>query len=233
VTLVDDSPGSRTRRAGAWGLVFVVLLLIGAGMATVPGGDDPVGKVRRFYQAHASVVLLSQCVELVATVPLVLFLSGVAASTLVRSRRGALVAGGALVGASLLTLVPPLLLVWMHDRASASEVRTLAVLSDLSDVLLFAAIAGFAVVCCWAGEGPVWLRWLGLVVAVAAVLRAVEIVLGGGLLAVLAPLGFIVLVVALSVLLLRRAAVAGDRAPGNVNRERRARSRRGGGAARR
>jgi len=214
VTPVNELGDSRTRRAGGWGLAFVVLLLIGAGMASVPGGDDSVSRVRRFYEEHTSVVFVSQIVEFMATVTLVLFLVGLAASTLVRARRDALLTGGAVVLASVLTLVPPLLLAALHDRGSAGQVHVLAVLSDLTDVVLFVTIAGFAAACGWAGQGPAWLRSLALVVALAAGVRAVEILFGGGLLEVVAPLGFIVLVGALSVLLLRPGRRAVSRPSG-------------------
>jgi len=196
------TPGRVGPAAGGW-LAFVVLLLIGAGMASVPGGDDPVPQVRRFYEQHTYVVGLSQVIEFIATLALVLFLLGLSTSRLVRARRDAVLTGGAMVLASLLTLVPPLLLVLLHDRGSAGEVRSLAVLSDLTDVLLFATIAGFAGACGWAGQGPAWLRWLALLVGLTAGVRAIEILFGGGLRELLAPLAFIVLVVAFSVLLLR------------------------------
>jgi hypothetical protein len=199
---VNDPGDSHTRRGGAWGLAFVVLLLVGAGMASVPGGQDSVAEVRRFYGEHTGVVLLSQLVELLATLPLVLFVRALADSTLVRSRRDALLAGGALVVASVLTLVPPLLLVVLHDRASDGQVHALAVLSDLTDVLLFATITAFAA-CAWAGGGPGWFRWSALLVAVAAAARALEILFGGALLEVVAPVAFILLAVASSVLLMR------------------------------
>lgn len=186
--------------------MFVVLLLVGAGMASVPGGDESVAQVRRFYDDHAGIVLLSQLVELVATLPLVLFLRGLAVSGLVPQRRATTPVGVALVVASVLTLLPPLLLVGLHERGSAGQVEALAQLSDLTDVVLFATISCFAFVWGWAGAGPTWLRWLALVVAVAAGLRAVELAAGGHLLEVVAPVGFIVLVVALSVVLLRRRA---------------------------
>jgi hypothetical protein len=199
---VNDPGDSHTRRGGAWGLAFVVLLLVGAGMASVPGGQDSVAEVRRFYGEHTGVVLLSQLVELLATLPLVLFVRALADSILVRSRRDALLAGGALVVASVLTLVPPLLLVVLHDRASDGQVHALAVLSDLTDVLLFATITAFAA-CAWAGGGPGWFRWSALLVAVAAAARALEILFGGALLEVVAPVAFILLAVASSVLLMR------------------------------
>lgn len=211
MALVSDSPDSRARRAGAWGLAFVVLLLVGAGMASVPGGDESVPQVRSFYGEHRNVVALAQGVEFIATLPLVLFLLGLATSTLVRARRDVTSTGGAMVLASLLTLVPPLLLLLVHDRGSAGQVHALAVLSDLTDVLLFAAITAFAVASGWAGRGPAWLRWLALLTGIAAGARAVEILFGGTLLEVPAPLAFIALVVAFSVLLLRRGRTSGLR----------------------
>jgi hypothetical protein len=200
---VDERRDPRVRRGGGWGLAFVVLLLIGAGMASVPGGDDSVAQVRRFYDDHTGVVVVSQAVELIATVPLLLFLLGLARSPLVRARSDAMITGGAVVLASVLTLVPPLLLVVRHGEGSAGELHALAVLSDLTDVLLFATIAAFAAVCGWRGRGPAWFRWLALMVGVASAARAVEILFGGALLEVLAPVGFIVMIVAFSVLLLR------------------------------
>src|SRR3954451_24212419 len=87
---------SHPRRAGGWGLAFVVLLLLGAGMANVPGRKDSVAQVRHFYEEHTGVVLLSQVVELIAALPLVLFILGLAASTLVRARCDAMLTGGAM-----------------------------------------------------------------------------------------------------------------------------------------
>jgi hypothetical protein len=207
VTEVDDVRGTRLRRGGIWGLAFVVLLLVGAGMASVPGGDESVAEVRRFYDEHAGVVLLSQLVELVATVPLVLFLLGLAASRLVRSRH-MVPTGSVLVVASVLTLVPPLLLVLLHDHAPGGQVHALAVLSDLTDVVLFAAIAVLAVVL-WSGPGPQWFRLSALLVGLVTAVRAVEILFGGDLLEVVAPVGFILLVVVSSVLLMMSERPAG------------------------
>ena len=39
---------SSRRAAGGWGWTLVVLLLLSAGMASVPGGEDPTGTVRDF-----------------------------------------------------------------------------------------------------------------------------------------------------------------------------------------
>ena len=62
--------------------------------------------------------------------------------------------------------------------------------------------------CEWAGHGPTWSRWLASLTGLAAGVRAVEILFGSDLLEVMAPIGFIVLVVATSVLLLRQEKIA-------------------------
>jgi hypothetical protein len=69
MAVVNESRYFRTRWAGRWRLAFVVLLLVGAGMASVPGGDDSVAQVRRFYAEHTGVIVLSQVAEFVATLP--------------------------------------------------------------------------------------------------------------------------------------------------------------------
>lgn len=204
MTLATGWPKAGSRRAGGCGLAFVLLLLIGAGMASVPGGSESVPSVRDYYEEHARVVVVSQAVELVATLPLICFLRGLAASPLVRAKRAAVLAGGTLVLASILTLVPPLLLVVRHDDGSSNEVHAWAVLADLTDVLLFAAIAAFAISHGWAGTWPPWLRWLALLVGCLAAVRAVAILLEGVALELAAPLAFIVLVIVLSILMLRQ-----------------------------
>jgi hypothetical protein len=83
-----STPVHNTSVAGASGLVFVLLLLLGAGMASVPGADDTTAAVRSFYEAHTGVVVAAQVVELLATVPLVVFVLGLARSTLVARRCG-------------------------------------------------------------------------------------------------------------------------------------------------
>ena len=54
---------TRDRVAGWWGLTFVVLLLLSAGMASVPGGSDPASAVRDFYTAHTGVIVVAQVGE--------------------------------------------------------------------------------------------------------------------------------------------------------------------------
>ena len=206
--------GART--AGASGLAFVLLLLIGAGMASVPGGHDATAAVRTYYEQHAGVVAVAQLVELVATAPLLVFVVGLARSTSVEASRPVVVAGGGMSAAAVLTVVPPLWLCVVAPTATSSLVHNLARLSDLVDVLLFLTIAWFATTCWRLWRGPGWLRWTSLAVAGLCALRSLEIAFGGSLLEVVAPVAFLVLVVALSVHLLRRSLPSKDRLHGST-----------------
>jgi hypothetical protein len=171
-------------------------------MASVPGAEDTTAAVRSFYAAHASVVVVAQVVELLATVPLVPFVLGLARSTLV-ARPGPLALGGlAMASAAVLTVVPPLWLCVVASSGSAGLIDALALLSDLVDVVLFLTIALFAGVCAREWLGPRWLRWAALGVAVLCAVRAVEILFAGSALTVVGPVSFVLLVTALSARLL-------------------------------
>jgi hypothetical protein len=102
----------------------------------------------------------------------------------------------------VVTAIPVLALCVVAGDASARTLQALALASDLVDVLLFAAIAVFAGVIAGLASMPVLRVLAGLVAALAAA-RAVLLLAGSGLLEVVAPVAFVVLVLALSVLLLR------------------------------
>ena len=68
-------PGSG-RATACWGVAFVLLLLLSAGMATVPGGDDGVSFVRGFYEANRAVIVISQVTGLAAAVAFLPFARG-------------------------------------------------------------------------------------------------------------------------------------------------------------
>ena len=201
----DDLTAQRTGRgATAWGFTFVALLLVSAGMASVPGGDDSVAKVRDFYTAHAGVIVTAQVVGLVAAAVFVLFARSVATSPQIPDgapwvRR----CGYAVAAAAVVTVVPVLWLCAVAGDGSATMVHRLAQASDLVDVVLFAAIAAFAASVAMVTE-LTWLRWLAWVVGALALVRAVLLAGGSGALDLVAPLAFIALVLALSLAVLIR-----------------------------
>jgi hypothetical protein len=193
------------RAAGGWGWAFTVLLLLSAGMASVPGSSDAVSTVRTFYTAHAGVIIAAQVMSLLASATFVLF-------TLTLRQRGSErrtglgrleAAGLAVAAASVLTVVPPLWLTVVADSASSSGVHRLAVASDLVDVVLFLTIGAFGAVLAAAASAS-WFKGLSAVVAVLALARAVESLLGSKLLELAAPLTFVALVVLVSTLVLLR-----------------------------
>lgn len=192
------------RTAGWWGVASCALLLVSGGMATVPGGDDAVPAVRDFYGRHAGVVVTAQVVGLAAAAALVPFVLGL--GQVLRGRRAVVPAGLAVVASAVVTAVPVLVLCLVAGRGSPGLVSGLAVASDLVDVLLFAAVAAFAGVVAALGTATL-LRVLAAVVAVLSGARAVSLLAGSALLEVPAPVGFLVLVLTLSVRLLREPQV--------------------------
>lgn len=198
--------------AGVWGWTFILLLLVSAGMASVPGGSDADSTVRDFYTAHAGVVVAAQVISVVASAAFVLFtltLRRGAAAT--RSGPDRLeLSGLAVAVASVLTVVPPLWLTAVADSASSSTVHRLAVASDLVDVVLFLAIGAFGSALARAGSAP-WFTVLSAFVAVLAVARAVSLLFGSALLELVTPLAFVALMVVVSTLvLLGRSPVPHD-----------------------
>ncbi|MET0914915.1 MAG: hypothetical protein ABWY81_01795 [Jiangellaceae bacterium] len=191
------------RSAGGWGWAFTMLLLLSAGMASVPGGSDANSMVRDFYTTNAGVIIAAQVISLGASATFVLFtLTLRQPGSERRTGLGRLeVAGLAVAAASVLTVVPPLWLTVVADSASSREVHPLAVASDLVDVVLFLTIGAFCGVLA-AAASATWFKVLAALVAVLAVARAVGSLLGSELLELAAPLGFVALVVLVSTLVL-------------------------------
>ena len=187
------TPQGQTRTGG----IFVLLLLVSAGMASVPDGGDVVTRVRAFYAAHTGVVLVAQVVGLAAAVVFALFARALSASAPQRGSAGLRRWGYAVAVAAAVTVLPVLALCAVAAHASRRTVHGLAVAGDWTDVLLFAAIAGFCIAV--ARTSPrTGLRTLAAVVAALAAARAVLLGVGATRLELVAPLAFVVLVLTLS-----------------------------------
>jgi hypothetical protein len=191
------------RATAWWGAAFCVLLLVSAGMVTVPGGDDRVSFVRNFYTDHRTVIVIAQLVGLAAAAVLVAFARGLQRQPWVGRRPWVFVSGASVAGAAALAAVPPLALCVVADSGDADTVSALATASDLVDVLLFLTIAMFGAVVLLAVE-ITWLRVLSALVALACAIQAVSLVLGRTPLELVAALGFLALVACLAALSLRR-----------------------------
>ncbi len=184
------------RREAWWGYSFVVVLLIGQLMVSLPASDDPALHVRQFYSAHQALIVVAQVLSVLASLLFVGF--AVALGRRITSSRGGLIlASGLLVAlASLVTAFPPLALALSPHR-SLSSVHTLARAGDITDAVLFGIIALFAAAV-WIERLPGWLRGLSAAVAVLALARAIISPLGSAALDAIAPIGFIALVLAIS-----------------------------------
>jgi len=197
-SVVRRSPVSRRRRVMWSGLTFDALLLLSAGMASVPGGTASVATVREFYRAHAGVIVVAQLIGLVAATVFAVHaraLAGVVPPD--RSRR--LQATGIIVAVSAgLTAVPVLVLAGAVDGSSDRVVAALTRASDQTDVALFAALSLFAAVVARASN-VLWVRALAIGVALLSATRSLLLAYGSSGLDVAAPLGFIVLVAVVSV----------------------------------
>lgn len=205
----------RTQGQTRNGSAFVVLLLLSAGMATVPGGGDSVTRVREFYAAHTGVVLVAQALGLAAAGVFALFARALSASTLRHGSVGLRLWGYAVAIAAAVTALPVLALCGVSGHASTANVHRLAVAGDWTDVLLFAAIAGFgvALVRTSSRTGP---RALAAAVAALAAARAGLIALGATALELVAPLSFVLLVLAVSWIDPFRAAEPRRATPGSI-----------------
>jgi hypothetical protein len=198
------------RSSGWWGLAFVVLLLVSAGMATTPGRGTPEPLARAFYVEHVGVVALAQVVGLLAAAAFLPLAVGLQRQS--PGRRGVAAAGFSVAGAAVLTALPVLTLLAVAPTAQEGLLRALLVACDLADVVLFAAIAGFAVTVALAAPAR-WVKAVGLLVAAISVARAILLVAGSSLLELTAPLAFLVLVSLLSIAAARgRALLGGARA---------------------
>ena len=117
--------------------------------------------------------------------------------------------GVAVTVAAGVTAVPVLWLAAVVDGADSTLVRRLARASDLSDVLLFVAIAAFAASLVHASSGA-WLRMSATIVLIVSLTRAAALLTGSDVLELVAPLAFVLLVLALSTISLARRPVFGD-----------------------
>jgi len=190
------------RRAGWPGIAFVVLLLLQAGMADIPTLDTPIARIQRFYANHGGIIVVAQVIAVVASVLFLLFVWTVAVQLASGSAIARLRASGALVAASsVATAVPPLLLA-LANAPSASTAHAFTRAADVTDAILFAAIALFASELA-RDVASGWLRAGALVVAVVAVAQLILGLAEITVLHVVAPLAFLALVLLLSVEALR------------------------------
>ena len=93
------------RAGGAWGIAFVVLVLVSAAMASLPTAGDSEATIAAFYRDHATIVVLQQVIGVLALLPLVAFGLSIAPNRWLRPALFLLVA------VELVTNIVPLVIV--------------------------------------------------------------------------------------------------------------------------
>jgi hypothetical protein len=206
-----DAHAVSGRAAAYWGWAFLVLLLVSAGMVTVPGGDDDVAFVREFYTDHRTVIVIAQVIGLAAAAAFLPFARGLQGQSWVGRRPWVFVSGVSVAGAGVLAGAPPLALCVVADSGDDGTISALATASDLVDVVLFLTIAGLGAVVLAAVE-ITWLRVLSALVLAVCGIHALLRLRGETPLELVAPLAFLTLVGCLAVLCRRRGDRSGSSA---------------------
>ena len=188
------------RAAGAWGIVFVVLLLVSAAMVSVPTASESGDRIVAFYRAHASVIVVQQIAGVLALAAFIAFVLSLPPNRWLR------VGLWLFVATELVTNLVPLALVALNP--SAETAHTLTFVEDLADSALFISMALFASAVTL-GE-RLWLRIAGYAVALVAVIRAVGGPLGMTALDLVAPLAFVAFVLVFSIKLLATRTPVAD-----------------------
>ena len=206
--------GRRSRKrpgSGGWaGVVFVVLLLLAQAAVSLPRTTHSDAFIAAYYADHRAFIAVDQVVQLFCSYLLWLWLDAFVATSARTTRmtsvglRRIRVAGPAVVAASVLTCLAVLVLA-LVPSLDGRAVRLFADATDWTDVLLFLTIAGLGLACAQAGH-PTWLRASAALLALVAAAHALLSVLGSTVLGVVAPLAFLVFVLAVSVWMIRGAA---------------------------
>ena len=194
----------REHRAGWLGIAFAVLLLLQAGMADIPTLDTPIGRIQRFYANHGGIIVVAQIISIFASILFFVFVWALAGQLSLRTAPAItrLRATGVLVGlASIATAIPPVLL-GLASVPSDATAHALTRAADLTDVVLFTAIALFSLEL--ARDATIgWLKGAALAMVALSVVRAVLGVAEVTALDIAAPLAFLALVLAVSFGVLR------------------------------
>ncbi len=183
---------------GWWGIVFSVGLLIEGGMVSVPTAAISGEEIQAFYAAHRQIIVIQQIVAVALLVPMLAFAQTLDRRSHSRDRRRVgwvMLAAWAVATAEVATNALPLVLA-VSAEVTAGTAHALAFAGDLADAALFAAIALFSVVA--APTDWMWLRRMGVLVAVLTLVRALASPIGVTSLDAAAPIAFLSYVLALS-----------------------------------
>ena len=193
-----------TRRTAGWlGILFVVLLFLSAGMVTLPSSAQSPAITSDFYAENRWIIIIAQAFGLMAAPVIIAFALGVQntmSSVHASNRIEAIGLAGILVGiVSLVTAVPVIVL-----SLTTYNLRFWVRMTDLSDAILFLAIATFCASAAVRGDhAPAWWRAVAVLTGLFALMRSIAGFVGAvSFLDLAAPLAFILFVLITSIRLL-------------------------------
>lgn len=185
----------------------MLLLLGSAAMVTAPGRGTADAAARSFYSANVGVILLAQVIGLLAAAAFVAFAKGLDGRQVQSGRdmprSSVALAGWSVALAAGLTAVPVLWLSAVAQNAGSAMLHALLAASDLTDMVLFAAITTFALATAAAARDR-WVSIWALVVGALAAARALLLLFRSDALEMVAPMAFLSLVLLLSAAALAR-----------------------------
>ena len=191
------------RTAGWFGILFVVLLFLSAGMVTLPSSTQSPEVTAAFYATNRWVILIAQGLGLIAAPVFIAFAFGVqnsVSSVPASDRIEAIGWAGILVGiVSLLTAVPVIVL-----SLTTYGLTFWVQMTDQSDAILFLAIAAFCALAAVRGQyAPAWWRAVATLTGLFALVRSIAGFVGvTSFLDLAVPLAFVAFVLITGIYLL-------------------------------
>jgi hypothetical protein len=185
--------------AGAAGIVFVVLTLVGAFVVSPPpSADESAAKFLEYFDDNRSVLLAQMLIGFFSVIPAILFVSGFRNVLRREEAEGGILAASAVIGFILAGAVVLVATGWLGalgylgdgNGLEEGQARTLSLLGTLvCNSGIFVAFATFegssGYVLLNGSTLPKWLGWVGLIVSVLALIAVFSVAKDG----VFAPFG--------------------------------------------
>lgn len=194
------------RRTAGWlGIVFVILLFLSAGMVTLPSSAQSSELIAAFYAENRWIIIIAQLLGLIAAAVFIAFSFGVQNSVSrihASDRIEAISLAGIVVGIVSLVTALPVIALALTTYGLPFWVR----MTDLSDAILFLAIAVFCAAAAARGEdAPAWWRAVATLTSLLALTRSIAGFIGvTSFLDLAAPVVFVMFVLVTGIYLLLR-----------------------------
>lgn len=195
---------TRVKRHTGWlAIIFVILLFLSAGMVTLPSSAQSAAVITTFYAENRTIILITQVIGLIAAPVFIFFAFGLQnslSSTPASERLDAIGITGIIVAIASIGTAVPVIALSLTTALLPFWVR----MTDLSDAVLFLAIAAFGAAGALRGTGaPAWWRTAAALTGLLALARSIAGFSGiNSVLDMIAPLAFIAFMIGTGIYLL-------------------------------